>query len=247
MKRIKNIPFVWVLPCMLLAIGSCSSGGDDGDEPTPDDDIIIPPIDGDVPSAAALIFPEENEACNEGVIINEMQSRVTFQWSASENTDSYEVNLRDLNTNAVEVTPSNTNESDIVLARGTPYEWFVVSKADNSNATTESAKWKFYNQGLGIEHYAPFPAEAINPTQGQTVNSAGAITLQWNSSDVDNDIVEYEVAFGTSNPPTTILVTTVQNNTNTTVVSGQTYYWRVTTKDSQDNSSQSEIFQFIVL
>ena len=221
---------------LLIATSSCGGGG--SGESMSDDG----PIGEDSPLVATLIFPVENETCNEGVTVSDTQSRVTFQWTASENTDSYEVSLRDLNTNTVETTLSNTNEVDIVLSRGTPYEWYVISKADGVNSTAESEKWKFYNQGLGLTFYAPFPAEATNPKQGETVSTAGSLTLRWNTSDVDNDITGYDVFFGTAANPTANIGNTTQSSANVTVTSGLTYYWRIVTSDAQGNTSESGNF-----
>ena len=199
------------------------------------------------PLAAVLVFPDNNTECNEGNILNETQSSVTFRWNASQNTDSYELNLRNLNNNNVSTTNASTNEATITLLRGTPYEWFIVSKANETVVTASSEKWKFYNQGPGIENYAPFPAVVISPLRGSTVTSTGGnITLEWNGSDVDNDITEFDILFGTENIPSTLLGTTSDSTIDATVVSGQIYYWRVITKDSEQNSSESEIFEFRV-
>jgi len=218
-------------------ITSCGgSGGDDPMEPTP-----VPN-----PSVATLLFPEDKKECTEGIVVNETQSTVNFQWTASENTDSYEVKLTNLNTNTSSTSTSNTNEKIISLQRGTPYEWFVISKSNNSSATSSSAKFRFYNQGLGVENYAPFPAEASNPKRGSTIETATTVTLQWSGEDVDNDIESYEVFFGTETKPTTSLGTVTTNTVNAAISSNLVYYWQVITTDQQQNQSRSEVFQFKV-
>jgi len=73
-----------------LLILSCG-GGDDSGGGTP---TIPPPAAIPDPSATSLIFPENNTECNEGVVVNDTQSTVTFRWENSQNTDSYEVNIR---------------------------------------------------------------------------------------------------------------------------------------------------------
>lgn len=224
-----------ILPVFLLLSCGKTEPVAVGPDPIPD------------PLAAVLVFPDNNTECNEGNIINETQSSVIFRWNASQNTDSYELNLRNLNNNNISTTNVSTNEATITLLRGTPYEWFIVSKANETVVTATSEKWKFYNKGPGIENYAPFPAEVISPLRGSTVTSTGGnITLEWNGSDVDNDITEFEILFGTENIPATILGTTSDSTIDATVVSGQIYYWRVITKDSEQNSSESEIFEFRV-
>ena len=225
---------------ILFLLMAC--GGESSTDGTP------PPLVVAAPSAATLVFPADNTECNEGVIsgTDETKSAVTFQWNESENTDSYEVNLRNINTNTSTKSNSTTNDATITIERGTPYEWFVVSKANGTNETASSTKAKFYNQGPGIENYAPFPAEAINPARGATIASAASVNLQWTASDIDDDIVGYTIFFGTETNPTTELGTTEESNLDAPITSGTTYYWFVISTDSQSNSSTSEIFEFAV-
>lgn len=227
----------------MAALMACSNGGDDpGPDPDPDPDPVA------APSAATLVFPDNNSECNEGEILNDTQSQVLFQWNNSQNTDSYEVNLRDLSNNNTSRTVSNTNSVAITLKRGNPYEWFVVSRASGTNQTANSASWKFYNEGPGITNYAPFPAVAVSPPRGASITSSGTVTLEWEGSDVDNDLEEYEVYFGTNPEADTLLGTLADNTLETDVTTGQgiVYYWRILSRDSAGNTSFSEIFEFRV-
>ncbi len=227
----------------MAALMACSNGGDDpGPDPDPDPDPVA------APSAATLVFPDNNSECNEGEILNDTQSQVLFQWNNSQNTDSYEVNLRDLSNNNTSRTVSNTNSVAITLKRGNPYEWFVVSRASGTNQTANSASWKFYNEGPGITNYAPFPATAVSPARGASITSSGTVTLEWEGSDVDNDLEEYEVYFGTNPEADTLLGTLADNTLETDVTTGQgiVYYWRILSRDSAGNTSFSEIFEFRV-
>lgn len=228
---------------VLSIVLSCSKGDSKpapGQDPDPEPDSILDPL------AATLVFPANNTECNEGTVQDDTQSSVTFQWVASQNTDTYEVNLRNLDANTSTKTNASTNEAVITLLRGVPYEWFVVSKATGTIITATSATWKFYNQGPGVENYAPFPADAVNPLRGTSVANTGTIVLEWMGSDVDDDIVDYEIRFGTDAVPATSLGTTTSTTIEATIVSGQVYYWRVITNDSQGNTSQSGIFDFRV-
>jgi hypothetical protein len=233
--KIKYLIGLFVFGSML----SCSKS-DPSPAPDPGPDPVPDPV------AATLVFPDNNTECNEGVVLNDTQSSVAFQWNASANTDSYEVTIRNLDTNTSATTNTTTNEAVITLLRGVPYEWFVVSKASGTTVTATSDKWKFYNQGPGVENYAPFPAEVVSPLRGSSIASSGTIALEWAGSDVDNDITEYEILFGTDAMPSTSLGTTSDTTLDATIVSGEIYYWRVITMDSQGNTSQSEIFDFRV-
>lgn len=233
----KKINLIYIIPFVILM--SCG-GGDSGND-TP---VVPPPPPVPSPLQATLVFPENNKECTEGIVENDTQSTVNFQWNNSENTDSYEVNLKNLNTNNSVRIPSNSNATQITLSRGVPYEWFVISKANGTNQTAQSDIWKFYNQGPGIENYAPFPAEAVFPKRGANLTNTNMVTLQWNGSDIDEDIVSYTILFDTVETPIIELGTGPDNFMDATVSPGQTYYWQVITVDSQGNSSNSEIFSF---
>ncbi|MBT8223216.1 MAG: hypothetical protein KJN96_08630 [Eudoraea sp.] len=234
----------YILSIFLISgLTACGGGGDEpGSDPDPEPERAV------VPSAATLVFPDNNSECNEGVIVNDTQSQVLFQWNSSQNTDSYEVNLRDLSTNNTSRTVSNTNSVNITLKRGNPYEWFVVSRAEGTNETANSTTWKFYNEGPGITNYAPFPATAVAPARGATITSSGTVILEWEGSDVDNDLEEYEVYFGTNPEADTLLETLTENTLETAVTTGQgiIYYWRILSRDAAGNTSFSEIFEFRV-
>jgi len=223
----------------VLTIGtltSCPGGKDNPSDENPSG----------APSAATLVFPDNNLECNEGTILNDAQSTVVFQWQAAANTTSYEVHLRNLNANTSTITNANTNEASITLDRGVPYEWFVISKSDDTDVTAQSEVWRFFNAGAGVVNYAPFPAVAVSPTRGQTVSASNSIHLEWEGNDVDNDLAEFQVFFGSDNPPAASLGTTSQSTISASIGLGQTYYWRVISKDEIGNTSQSDVFDFRV-
>ena len=227
----------------LLAVACSSSGGGDPDpnpNPNPNPDPVA------APSAATLVFPEDDSECTEGEVLSDVTSRVDFMWNASQNTDSYEVSLKDLNTGTISTFTSNTNNKLINLIRGNPYEWFVISKRNGTNATASSQVWRFFNAGPGVANYAPFPAEAVNPARGANLDPTTNVTLEWSATDVDEDIVDFDVYLGTMPDALQLLDTTTDNTLDADVASGTTYYWQVVTKDSAGNTSTSEIFQFRV-
>lgn len=234
MKRF-NIIAMFLLTGSTLFLLSCGGDGNgDGGDPDP-----VP-----APTATSLIFPDNNSECTEGEIISPTQSRVLFQWNASQNTDSYQINLRNLNSGTTSVTSSTEAASPVLLIRGVPYEWFVVSRANGTSETANSPTWRFYNAGPGISNYAPFPAQALAPTRGATLDATSSVVLEWSGSDVDNDISSYAVSFGTENPPPVIETGITATSLETAVQSGNTYYWQVATTDEAENVTNSEVFVF---
>ena len=244
LKKI-HIPFSF-LTLLLLSCGG-SSGGDDSPPMSGNDDEPEIPA----PSSATLVFPEDETECNTGIIdsTDETLSTVTFEWNASTNTDSYTVTVTDLNTNSSVFSNSNTNSADITISRGTPYSWFVTSRAQGTNETANSATFRFYNEGPGIENYAPFPAEAVRPNPGANLTaSTSNVTLEWSSTDIDDDLSSYEVFLGLDSDTLTSLGETQENSfPNVSVTSGNTYFWRIISRDVQGNSSESQVFQFRIL
>lgn len=240
--------YISLLFTIVVLISCGGSDGDDSQTPPPtggnDDEPTIP-----APSAATLVFPENDSECNTGVIDpeNETLSTVTFEWNASENTDSYTVVVTNLNTTSSTFANSTTNSADVKILRGTPYSWFVTSRAQGTTDTSNSITFRFYNEGPGIENYAPFPADAVSPTRGQNLSGISSVNLQWSGSDIDDDISDYEVFFGTNQDSLSSIGNTVNTTiTNVTVITGNIYYWQVVTTDGVGNTSTSEVFQFRV-
>jgi len=208
-------------------------------------DNIVPPAP--VPTAATLVFPAQNAVCVSGSVLSAAQSTIQFQWNNGANSDSYVVITKNLLTGDSLATTTAGASADVTLSRNTPYSWYVVSKSNRSSSTAKSATWKFYNAGAGITTYAPFPADNLKPADGQLVPMpvSGQITLSWQGTSVDNDIVDYDIYFGTSaSPPLYKSHQTAKSIGAVTVASKTTYYWKIITRDSNNNTSTSDIVEF---
>tara|TARA_R110002049_G_scaffold235268_1_gene408534 strand:+ start:14932 stop:15630 length:699 start_codon:yes stop_codon:yes gene_type:complete len=228
--------FIKIIPLCLLAIVitiSCSSEDKQAS-------VVVDP-----PTPATLIFPENNKECNEGIVVSETETDVLFQWETATNASSYALTITNLNDGTSREIKTVSNELLIRILRGTPYSWVVKSKASSSNETVDSETWKFYNAGLPEVSYPPFPADAVSPQIGSIID-AGNITLQWEATDVDDDISSYTILLDTANLPTTEVGKPSVNSLNVTVSSGQVYYWKVITADELGNASHSQVFQFRV-
>lgn len=232
MNRFKKI-----IPIGLLAISlviSCSKE---------EDETAIVTVD--PPTEATLVFPENNTECNEGIVVSDTETDVLFQWEEATNASSYILQITNLNDGTSRNISTISTEFFIRILRGTPYSWSVKSLVGGTNETAQSAIWKFYNAGLPEESHPPFPAEAISPQTGSSTVE-GSITLEWQATDVDNDISSYTVFLDTVNPPISEIGNSSTNSLDVTVSSGLIYYWKVITTDQAGNASDSQIFQFIV-
>ncbi|WP_242094386.1 hypothetical protein [Aestuariivivens sediminicola] len=235
----KTIYSIFYIICAAILSG-CSGGSDD---PNPDPG----PVEVDPPGAATLVFPNENSECTEGTNITDTESDVLFNWNDATNTTSYQLVVKNLKTQSTAQFTTSDSQLNVTLLRATPYSWYIVSR-NSGTETTQSATWKFYNAGPATSSYAPFPAELVAPQMGMSLPSASPNTLlEWEGSDVDNDITGYDVLFGTTSPPTNTEATNLSaTELEVDVTSGTTYYWQVLTHDNEGHSSSSPIFEFKV-
>lgn len=214
-----------------IIILSCSS----------DDDAPTPPS---APSSASLVFPEEESECTAGQQVSNTESSITFRWNASQNTDSYELTVKSLSTGVSSNFKTASTSFAVTLNKGEGYSWFVTSSSNEVQQTAQGETWRFYNAGDGIESYAPFPANIIAPASGHKF-STGSVNLSWSGSDVDNDIIEYDIYLENENPPTAIIESDLsQESTTVTSLASNIYYWKVITKDEAGNTSESAVYEF---
>ncbi|HWD87510.1 MAG TPA: hypothetical protein VG367_05240 [Mucilaginibacter sp.] len=199
------------------------------------------------PAQATLESPAQNAVCISGAIVSSTQSAVTFSWAAAANASSYDLVLKNLLTATSTTQSTNSTTLTININQNTPYSWYIVSKS--AGGIVASDTWKFYNSGPGMIIYPPYPAEITTPTFGQSVTaSSGTVNLAWTGSSVTpGTIVNYDVYFGSSTTPLLLQseVTTSYLN-GVAVTSGTTYYWKVITRDSAGNTSDSGVYWFSV-
>jgi hypothetical protein len=231
MNKFKIIIPIYVL--FLVVTASCSD----------DDETSINNVD--PPTAVTLVFPENNTVCNEGVTFSDTETDVLFEWEQAINASSYVLQIINLNDGTSRNISSTSMEYTIRILRGASYSWSVTSFVSGSNDSAKSAIWQFYNAGLPGENHPPFPAEGISPQAGSTVDE-GSIALQWEASDIDNDIISYSIFLDTINPPQVEVGNTSNTSLGVAVSSGLIYYWKIVTTDEVGNASDSQVFQFRV-
>ena len=237
-----------------LFILSCSAEDDGGtstpppttQQPKPEPAPTVP-----APGKSSLSAPENNEVCYEGEAVDASNSAVSFSWDASSDTDSYDLQITNQETNQTQTESGITSTSKAVtLATDVSYSWKVVSKANDTNDTTSSDTWQFYLAGDGQENYAPFPATILSPTSGAAVDASnGLVTLSWEGNDPDEgDSLTYTIYFDEEDglqDPQTANTNITETSLEVEVESGTTYYWRVKTSDGT-SSSFTLVYSFIV-
>ena len=191
--------FLYILSFVLIV--SCSAEDNDSGTTTPpvtQQPTTTPTPQVPTPGKSSLSAPENNEVCYEGEEVDAINSEVAFSWDASTDTDSYDLVITNQETNQSQIESGITSTSKVVtLATDISYSWKIVSKANDTNDTTESDTWQFYLAGDGQENYAPFPATILSPLSGAAVDSNnGSITLSWEGNDPDElDNLTYTVYF----------------------------------------------------
>ena len=229
MKRI-----VLLFGSLILLVNSCTT-----EEP-------VVPIN---PSAPTLISPANDETCLNGTSINDSQSNVDFRWSSAANALSYELVVTNLLTQSSQTYPATSNQTTVALTKAEPYNWSVKSIGEVGSISSQSIQWKFYLAGDAVVNYAPFPSELISPQSGANVTPDinNLIKLQWNASDVDDDLAKFEVYLD-KNDATTIIKTiayqTEEESIEINVENGTTYYWKIIAIDANQNQSSSGIYAF---
>ncbi len=202
------------------------------------------------PEIVTLVFPNKNSECTTGRDLNQSTSEVEFQWMASNHTETYELRVTNLITNITQTISTAAISAKLPIAKGEPFSWFVRSLNSKVTESAFSETWRFYNAGFQTT-YAPFPAEVIAPKNGAAVfkDINNEVTLEWDGADIENDIDGYELYFSTTTPPETLIASPSfeVNSEKVSVISNTNYYWKVITKDSEGNSSDSGIFVFKVL
>lgn len=229
MKRI-----VLLFGSLILLVNSC----------TPEEPVV--PIN---PSAPTLISPANDETCLDGTSINDSQSNVDFRWSSAANALSYELVVTNLLTQSSQTYPATSNQTTVALTKAEPYNWSVKSIGEVGSIPSQSTQWKFYLAGDAVVNFAPFPSELISPQSGANVTPDinNLIKLQWNASDVDDDLAQFEVYLD-KNDATTIIKTiayqTEEESIEIDVENGSTYYWKIIAIDTNQNQSSSGVYSF---
>ena len=224
---------LYIFYCLIVI--SCSEGDSD---PAP----ILHP--GNI----NLISPSNNNLCENGVEVSNNTSSVTFNWNFSENTESYDIVITNLDTNQESLNSNiTTNSFEKILTKGHPYSWKVTSRNNESTQQGNSPTWNFYLSADGITNYSPFPAQLIYPENNQNFdNNTNSIVLDWIGSDIDNEDLIYTIYFDNidgNQSPQQSLIDITEDEIEINVEPNNSYFWKIKTSDGE-NSSFSQIYEF---
>jgi hypothetical protein len=235
MEKIKPL----LLLCVLcIGIQACKKEK----KPNP---VVVKPT----PLATLLSAPANGQPCLTGVSISATQSTVTFSWNKAENTETYELRIKNLATgDSVSVIKSTTQlTADVALLKSTPYSWYVVSKASGVTTAPHSDTWKFYNSGPGLSVYPPYPADLVSPAWGELIaNQSGTLVLNWVVIPGSSPVKYYDVYLGNTLAPFLYKSNVTDSQLQIAVAANTQYFWRIVAKDANGNSSVSQVGNFYV-
>lgn len=221
--------FIYLAFCSCLFF-SCGSGSDDNPKNT-------------APTTPTLVTPTDNKLCVDNTVI--------FQWNNSTDTSTdvitYQIQIAKDNqfSQIAKSTEGTANSQTIALEKNTAYYWRIKA-TDNKNLSSDySITYKFYTAGEAVINHLPFAPELVQPAINTILNTAKA-TLKWNATDVDvNDVLVYDVYFGTVNPPTQKVVENkAANSVEVTIEAAKAYFWKVVVKDNKGGETQGQIWKF---
>jgi hypothetical protein len=198
------------------------------------------------PNPPLLIGPENNNNCSSETVISSKKSQVDFSWQTALNADEYELVIRNIDTNLDTKLTTFRLFSAVVLDRGQQYSWWVISKYIEDETFSKSSVWNFYLEGPQLSSRFPFPATLLIPKANEQISlNDGKYIFRWESTDLDEDIIEYDIYLGTDPVELTLLAERLSlNSVELSLNSNQFYYWKIITRDSEGNVSSSPIEGF---
>ena len=213
---------------------SCGGGSD-----TPDPD---PTPVNNAPTTPSLSNPTDGEFCTD--------NSQTFSWNASTDPDGDSINyLLEIATDnsfsqGLQSFNTSSTSRTVTLDKGTAYYWRVKATDSNNESSNYSSTFDFYTEGEGVTNYLPFSPSIVSPELNAVVSTATA-TLEWDSSDVDNDPLTYTVYLDTVNPPVTAVSTDQTGKTyEATLANSTTYYWKVEVSDDNGGTTIGQVWNF---
>ena len=148
------------------------------------------------------------------------------------NADEYELIIRNIQTNDdIQLTTFRTF-SAVVLDRGNQYSWWVISKYNADQTFFKKLGMDFLSRRFTKSSHFPFPANLLNPKSNDQISLIdGKYIFRWETTDLDNDIIEYDMYLGTD-PAELILIAEKLsfNYVELSLNSNQFYYWKSNNK-----------------
>ncbi|GAB5476057.1 MAG: hypothetical protein Mars2KO_41560 [Maribacter sp.] len=224
--------------CALIFIIALVFGCKKSDDVNP---TVEPEVINTAPTVPLKTYPTNGLFCTENPL--------EFRWNSATDKDgddiTYELEIASdagFN-NIIEQVTINTTSKALVLEKGIELNWRIRAKDNKNEVSPYSPNWKFYTEGEGVVNYVPFTPTLIAPILDTKV-SVSLITLEWSSSDVDNDPLSYDIYFGETTPPSLIQENITSSSIQVSIKPDQTNYWKVVVKDGKGGEAIGDIWKF---
>lgn len=227
----RKIIYSTLIGCVLF---SCSGGDASSTDETTNT----------APSVPTLVAPTSNKLC--------IDNTVSFEWNASTDAENnpinYQIQIATDNqfTQIVKTAEGTSNNQNLALNKGVAYYWRVKATDSKNASSNYSSTYSFYTEAEAVANHLPFLPQIVQPEINSFINETTAI-LKWTASDVDtNDVLVYDVYFGTTNPPTEKVASNSSTTswTSTTLQVTTNYYWKVVVKDNKGGETIGQVWSF---
>ena len=225
----KKLIFI-ILLCVILP--ACSAKQEDS---------IDPIVENKAPEAPSLNQPEDNLFCT--------TNKLEFSWlpvlDPEKDLISYifEISSTPNFSTTFIKTELSTLSLNAEVNKGQNYYWRVTAKDEKGNYSNTSIIRTFYTEDLQSANSLPSVPEKILPVDD--VISGTEVELAWQSTDPDNDELQYDLFFGTSTSPQ-LLANNLSEGSYflENLTPSTTYYWKIVVRDGQTGKTIGQTWNF---
>lgn len=207
-----------------------------------DDDTGAPPvIANEAPTVPKLVFPINNEACT--------NFNLEFDWDSATDNDQDEIRYiidvaeNDRFSTILFTESTSQTVNTFTLSKGTTYFWRVKAIDSQGNESAYAPVESFFTEPEAGVNTIPNTPTIVSPLLGERL-SATTITLDWDATDADNDLLTYDVYFGETNPPVLLSQNVDVTTFDVSVLPDKTYYWRIVVKDNHQGTAIGQLWRF---
>ena len=227
----------YLISLFVVLLGCSSDGGNDSIEEPIENPVEI----NEAPSTPLLVFPSNELIC--------IENELKFEWNEAIDNDgdpiTYFVEVAndvDFSDMAQEISTLELS-TVMLLEKGQTLFWRVRASDNKTNYSNYSDIWKFYTEAEPEPNRLPSQPELLNPAIN-TMVSGSNIDLTWNTTDEDGDPLIYDLYFGTDENPPMHLEGYEKTVYSISIEAGNSYYWKIVSKDNKGGVSIGPIWNF---
>ncbi|MEJ4088213.1 hypothetical protein [Galbibacter orientalis] len=232
----KKLNFLYIIISILI---TACGGSDDGPEPVPEP---TPEPVNNAPSLPNLDYPTEDLVC--------IDNNVTFKWLEATDKDgdkiTYQVQISDVSdfskTDYNDLTPDLSKKYN--LPKGKTFYWRVKAIDSKEAESSYTKASRFFTERDAEVNQVPNQPTIITPANNIVI-SKSSVSIQWQATDPDNDVILYDMYFGTDPEALPLIIESAsQNNYLATLQPKTKYYWKIVVKDDIGGVTIGNIWSF---